>query len=89
MCGYQGWFNCDGDGADLGWTHWAHHRDTVVRHFRWTQEYGSDGNVVRLSAACQLLQLGGQGGGVDVFHTEAFSSRSQSADDFDIRAAEP
>lgn len=89
MCGYQGWFNCDGDGADLGWTHWArrgdkpfaagnvtvdlwpdvselgdserfatgfrhadgrvaevfssHHRDTVVRHFRWMREYGIDG----------------------------------------------
>lgn len=23
MCGYQGWFNCEGDGADLGWTHWG------------------------------------------------------------------
>ena len=23
MTGYQGWFNCEGDGADLGWTHWA------------------------------------------------------------------
>lgn len=23
MVGYQGWFNCAGDGADLGWTHWA------------------------------------------------------------------
>lgn len=23
MVGYQGWFNCDGDGAELGWTHWA------------------------------------------------------------------
>ena len=22
MVGYQGWFNCEGDGADLGWTHW-------------------------------------------------------------------
>jgi hypothetical protein len=20
MAGYQGWFNCEGDGADLGWT---------------------------------------------------------------------
>lgn len=27
MCGYQGWFNCEGDGADLGWTHWARDRD--------------------------------------------------------------
>ena len=23
MAGYQGWFNCEGDGAGLGWTHWA------------------------------------------------------------------
>jgi hypothetical protein len=23
MAGYQGWFNCEGDGADLGWTHWS------------------------------------------------------------------
>ncbi len=23
MTGYQGWFNAQGDGANLGWTHWA------------------------------------------------------------------
>ena len=23
MAGYQGWFDCEGDGAGLGWTHWA------------------------------------------------------------------
>ncbi len=23
MTGYQGWFNCPGDGADLGWGHWG------------------------------------------------------------------
>lgn len=23
MAGYQGWFNCEGDGAGLGWKHWA------------------------------------------------------------------
>lgn len=23
MCGYQGWFNCEGDGADHGWVHWV------------------------------------------------------------------
>ena len=23
MCGYQGWFNCEGDGADRGWAHWT------------------------------------------------------------------
>jgi hypothetical protein len=22
MCGYQGWFTCPGDGANMGWTHW-------------------------------------------------------------------
>ncbi|MGB7327706.1 MAG: glycoside hydrolase family 71/99-like protein [Rubripirellula sp.] len=26
MVGYQGWFNCEGDGADLGWTHWSKNR---------------------------------------------------------------
>jgi len=26
MTGYQGWFNCEGDGAHLGWTHWARDR---------------------------------------------------------------
>jgi hypothetical protein len=23
MCGYQGWFNCEGDGAERGWQHWT------------------------------------------------------------------
>ncbi len=23
MTGYQGWFNCEGDGAGLGWVHWS------------------------------------------------------------------
>ncbi|MEM7475949.1 MAG: prolyl oligopeptidase family serine peptidase [Planctomycetota bacterium] len=23
VCGYQGWFNCEGDGMALGWKHWA------------------------------------------------------------------
>ncbi|MHC4638891.1 MAG: glycoside hydrolase family 71/99 protein [Planctomycetota bacterium] len=27
MTGYQGWFNCEGDGANLGWTHWAKDRE--------------------------------------------------------------
>jgi Glycosyl hydrolase family 99 len=27
MAGYQGWFNCERDGAGLGWTHWARNRD--------------------------------------------------------------
>lgn len=26
MTGYQGWFNAPGDGAGLGWTHWARSR---------------------------------------------------------------
>ena len=27
MTGYQGWFNAEGDGAGLGWTHWSKHKD--------------------------------------------------------------
>ena len=26
MCGYQGWFNCEGDGSRMGWKHWAKDR---------------------------------------------------------------
>lgn len=26
MCGYQGWFNAEGDGADRGWNHWTKRR---------------------------------------------------------------
>ena len=26
MCGYQGWFNCEGDGAERGWVHWTKRR---------------------------------------------------------------
>ncbi|MFK8111866.1 MAG: sulfatase-like hydrolase/transferase [Rubripirellula sp.] len=29
MCGYQGWFNCEGDGANLGWKHWAKKRGSL------------------------------------------------------------
>ena len=93
MTGYQGWFNCENDGANLGLTHWtadparplapgnvtvdlwpdmselgeserfptgftlpdgkiaevfsSHHRETVLRHFRWMREYGIDGAFVQ------------------------------------------
>ncbi len=93
MTGYQGWFNCPGDGADMGWVHWARHGDkpfgpgnitvdiwpdvseyyaeelyktafryengtlaktfsshdrrTVLRHFKWMQDYGIDGAFVQ------------------------------------------
>jgi hypothetical protein len=29
MCGYQGWFNCEGDGAELGWTHWTRDQEKM------------------------------------------------------------
>jgi hypothetical protein len=28
MCGYQGWFTCEGDGAKRGWTHWTKAKGT-------------------------------------------------------------
>ena len=30
MCGYQGWFNCDGDGAQRGWVHWTKGRGALA-----------------------------------------------------------
>lgn len=31
MCGYQGWFNCPGDGAHLGWSsHWSKKADQLT-----------------------------------------------------------
>ena len=30
MCGYQGWFNCEGDGAERGWTHWTKSRGPLA-----------------------------------------------------------
>ena len=49
MCGYQGWFSCEGDGADLGWTHWAKDRQALfgpgnISVDLWpdVSEYGDD-----------------------------------------------
>lgn len=93
MCGYQGWFNAEGDGANRGWNHYhpenggpfkpgscsidfwpdvseldeyekydtpfrhadgsvaqvfsSYNRKTVLRHFKWMQEYGIDGAFVQ------------------------------------------
>ncbi len=92
MCGYQGWFACEGDGAEVGNQHWTKRggpiapgnakvdlwpdvselgpeerfatgfvladgrsaevfssfkQATVLRHFRWMQEYGIDGAFVQ------------------------------------------
>jgi len=30
MCGYQGWFNVEGDGAERGWVHWIKHRGPLA-----------------------------------------------------------
>ena len=30
MCGYQGWFNVEGDGADRGWVHWIKHHGPLA-----------------------------------------------------------
>lgn len=30
MCGYQGWFNAEGDGAERGWVHWTRGRGTLA-----------------------------------------------------------
>ena len=48
MVGYQGWFNAEGDGAGLGWTHWTRDRRTPtpenIRVDLWPDlaEYGPD-----------------------------------------------
>lgn len=30
MTGYQGWFNCEGDGANLGWAHWSRDKNKSI-----------------------------------------------------------
>jgi len=30
MCGYQGWFNAEGDGAERGWVHWTRRRGPLA-----------------------------------------------------------
>ncbi len=30
MCGYQGWFNAEGDGAGRGWVHWTRRRGPLI-----------------------------------------------------------
>jgi hypothetical protein len=30
MCGYQGWFNAEGDGAERGWVHWTKGRGPLA-----------------------------------------------------------
>ena len=49
MVGYQGWFNCEGDGAELGWTHWSRNRrkpfapgNVTVDLWPDTSEYGPE-----------------------------------------------
>jgi len=48
MCGYQGWFNVEGDGAERGWVHWIKGRgpmtDQNVKVDLWPdlKEYGAD-----------------------------------------------
>ena len=30
FCGYQGWFRCPGDAANLGWVHWSRNRKQIM-----------------------------------------------------------
>lgn len=122
MTGYQGWFNCPDDGADLGWVHWArdgkgqfgpknitvdiwpdvseyyqeelyetgfryadgtvaktfssHDRRTVLRHFKWMQEYGIDGAFV------QRFANGIKGGNVRYHKDKVLSSAREGANRF-------
>ena len=48
MCGYQGWFACEGDGAERGWVHWTKGKGTLgpgnAKIHLWpdVSEFGAD-----------------------------------------------
>ncbi|MBE3096356.1 MAG: hypothetical protein IMZ44_04410, partial [Planctomycetes bacterium] len=33
MCGYQGWFRCPGDAANMGWIHWSRNSNRIALEF--------------------------------------------------------
>jgi len=70
MCGYQGWFQCPGDGSGGGWFHWFNSQNPVHSSLNTdvfpdfteyapselfpTQMHYSDGSVVGLNSAYKL-----------------------------------
>ena len=44
LCGYQAWFNAEGDGSEVGWRHWLHSGSTRASCDLWpdTTELGDD-----------------------------------------------
>jgi hypothetical protein len=70
MCGYQGWFQCPGDGAGGGWFHWFNSQTPIHSNLNTdlfpdfteydaselfaTQMHYSDGSVVKLNSSYRL-----------------------------------
>jgi hypothetical protein len=68
MCGYQGWFNCPGDGTTRGWIHWSNRAD-LFDPTTCTVEMWPD--MTEMSAAEKFLASGFDEGGN---HFYTFSS---------------
>ncbi len=60
IMGYQGWFNCRGDGAKLGWWHWMMGPDPIVDMLPDAAEYSK-------AERCVTGMLDANGHPVDLF----------------------
>ena len=67
LCGYQGWFTAEGDGADLDWNHWRTRDRAAPGGWRPTVDLLPDTAELGPDERFPLRFADGPGGSVDVY----------------------